>query len=122
MLRIFKVEGLEERRRALVAESEVYRQTLHLHARNFRLYATRTNNRFQGLTKLSPLIALALPLAKLLLERKKTRSRSPLLRLATAGFAGWKIYRKFSPVLKGLFSSHHHHPNGAHPSSVSAAR
>src|SRR3954454_8359637 len=108
MPRLFKVKGFEEKRRALAAESEVYRETLKLEVQNLQIYAMRTQRRFHGVTKASPLLMFLLPLAKSFFMRKrKSQSQSRrgrMLRLMTAGYAGWQMYRKFSPMLTGIFS------------------
>jgi hypothetical protein len=107
MLRIFKVKELEEKRRALAAESEVYRQTLTLEIQNLRLHAAHTKRRFSSLTTPNPLIMMILPFAKSFLVRsivRRTKNRFGLLRVAAGALFGWKVYRKFAPLLRDLLA------------------
>ena len=52
---------LEAKKRALVAESEVYRETLKLEVHNLRLYVSRTKQKLTGFTRPNPLLMLLVP-------------------------------------------------------------
>jgi hypothetical protein len=107
MPRIFKVRELEEKRRALAAESDVYRQTIRLEIQNLRLHALHTKRKFSSLTTPNPLLMMILPFAKSFLMKRmfrRSKNRFGLLRLAAGAFFGWKAYRKFAPLLGDLFS------------------
>jgi hypothetical protein len=91
MARIFKISELEERKRALAEESDLYRQTLRVEMHNLRLHAAWTRRRFTSLTT-SPLWAILPPLLRSFSKRKRRFSK---WRLLSTVFAGWQIYRKF---------------------------
>lgn len=98
MAAISKVNDIQARKRALVTESEVYREMLKLEAQNLQLYSLRMQRRFSKVAKLAPLLLLAKPAAGLLFARRKPARRGWI---GTA-FLGWRLYRQFAPTL-GLF-------------------
>jgi len=98
---------LEEKRMALVAESDVYRQTLLLEVQNLRLHALRTKRRFSRLTRPNPLLMLVLPIAKSFIVNRlfrRRRRQKGLMKLAAGALFGWNVYRKVKPFLGGIFS------------------
>jgi hypothetical protein len=99
MFRILKIKDLEERKRALVQESEVYRETLKLECENLRLHALQAQRKFSGLGGLNPLLMLMAPLAwKLGGKRAFPKMRF----LGTALFA-WKMFRRVRSISSFLF-------------------
>jgi hypothetical protein len=106
MARLFQVKQLEARKAALAAESEIYRQTLKLEVQNLRLHSLQTKRRFAALAS-HPLLDLLSLVAPLLGARFGGRfsDARPLrwLRLATTLFAGWRAWRRLTPLLHGLF-------------------
>jgi len=54
---------LEAKKRALVAESEVYREMLKLELHNLRLYVSRTKHKLKSFRRPNPLLMLLAPLA-----------------------------------------------------------
>jgi hypothetical protein len=86
------MSDLETRKRALVAEAEVYRETLKLQAQNLRIYTLKAQKKLFAPNLANPaLLALIVPLASWLLRRK--------LRKAT----GWLGRAAFlAPVMAGL--------------------
>ncbi len=106
MVRLFKVKEWEDKKRALAAESDVYRQTLNLEIQNLRLYTVRTRRKFNRLLSPNPVLTLVMPLLTAWLKgrflpRKKGGKWWPL---ATSAFMTWQLYRKFRPLLSGLLS------------------
>ena len=97
MFRIFKVKALEAKRKALAAESEVYRQTLKLEIQNLRLCGLEAKRK-ASIFKALPLLSLAAPLAGSFLGKNR-RSWS---RLLSAAVVGWKIYLKVASVIGGF--------------------
>jgi hypothetical protein len=100
MARFFKVSHLEARKRALVAESEVYRRTLDLEIQNLKLYRVQLGNKVARFGPSSPLWLLAAPLARMFL---RGRRRGGLPRMVGISLLGWQMYKRFSPFLSGLF-------------------
>jgi hypothetical protein len=101
MGRIFKVKELEAKKRALVEESDLYRQTLRFEVHNLRLHAMWTKRRMTALT-FSPLWTLVPPFLNSFLSKRKRRSSK--WRIFSTALAVWQLYRKFSGFLPSLFS------------------
>jgi hypothetical protein len=91
---------LEARKRALVAESEIYRQTLKLEFQNLRLYGAGLQRKFAAFRLLQPLLMLAAPFARGSF-RKRGFSK---FRLVTKAIWAWQLYRRIAPVLQRLRS------------------
>lgn len=98
MARVFKIADLQTRKRALVAESEVYRQTLALEVRNVQLYSLRLRKKFAFFSSLQPLVFMGVPLVGSMLRRRKRRRRG----LVGTIFLGLRLYRQFAPMLLQL--------------------
>ena len=92
---------LEAKKRALVAESEVYRETLRLEVHNLRLYVSRTKQKLTGFTRPNPLLMLLAPLAGGFFRKR----RASWLRRAAMAFLSWQVSNRLLPFLSGLFSS-----------------
>ncbi len=106
MAKIVRLKDLEARKRALVAESEVYRQTLTLEIQNLRLYGARMQKSVALLRVATPLLlGIAGPLfgSRLLRPGPRKKHRGTWARLFGASLMGWKVYRQFGPVLRGLW-------------------
>lgn len=109
MAGIDEMNALEAKRRALAAESEVYRQTLRIELQNLRLHTAQFKRRLSGwstipLLVLTPLVgnALGSRLGETFWGRRQ-RSRWP--RLIQAGMTGWRLYRQFKPVVQAIFGA-----------------
>jgi hypothetical protein len=110
MARILKVKQLQAKKRALVAESDVYRQSLMVEIRNLQLYGARMRQRFTALTS-SPLFIFLAPLAGSLLRmrfgsglpfmRRRGRRRPSLIRTLLISL---KLFRRMAPLLGGLLA------------------
>ncbi len=96
MAGLFKVRDLEARKRALITESEVYRETLKLEVQNLQLYSIRMRRRFSNLAKIAPLLLLVKPIASLFFKQRK-----PVVKRGLFGslILGWRLYRQFAPVV-----------------------
>jgi hypothetical protein len=97
MARIFKISELEEKKRALAAECDLYRQTLRLEMHNLRLHASWSKRRFTSITT-SPLWAILPPLLNSFSKRKRGHAFSKWRILSTL-LAGWQLYRKFRGIM-----------------------
>lgn len=102
MASILQVKDLKARKRALVAESEVYRQSLRLEIHNLRLYGVRMRRQLTGWTS-HPLVKLA-PLALSLFRSRRRKRSSGLFGALRTGFFLWQTYRKLAPGLWQLVS------------------
>lgn len=100
MARIFKIRELEDKKRALAEECDLYRQTLALEVQNLKMQAVLTKRRFTSLSA-SPLWAF-LPQLLSSFSKGKTRKSSKWRMLSTA-LAMWQVYRKFRGFIS-LFS------------------
>ncbi len=107
---LFQVKELEARKRALAAESEVYRQTLKFEARSIQLYTVYFKRRFLQARAVIPLLMLGLPASgyffrKMFIPKKPfaRKKRSSLARFITAAVFGWKMYQKLRPFCRDLF-------------------
>jgi hypothetical protein len=103
MARIFTIKELEARKRALVDECDLYRQTLSFEIHNLRLHATWTKRRASWLT-LSPLWPLIPPLIKAFVKRKQKQHRSSQWRLFSTALVGWQLYQKIARFVPAIFS------------------
>ena len=101
MVRLFKVKELEAKRRALAAESEVYRQTLNLEIQNLRMGVLQAKQKLTGFGAIKRLLMLGAPLFGSMLNSRK----SSLFRFVSAALMGWRLYGKASSLFGGLFKS-----------------
>jgi hypothetical protein len=100
---IFQVKELDARKRALAAQSEVYRQTLVMEARNLMLYGTYLRRRYTRPNPSNVLLLLAPVLGGLWMTRAR-KKRSMFSRVTGSALLGWKIYQKVAPYCGGFFS------------------
>jgi hypothetical protein len=86
----------EERKKLLVAESEVYRQLLRMELQTFKVYTTRTKRRLTSATSYLPLVMSGVPFLANMFMRKKGRSpASSFKRMTSLVMLGWKTYQRF---------------------------
>jgi hypothetical protein len=95
------MKELEDRKRALLAESEVYRQTLKLEIYNLRLFVKQSKLNVKSFASPSPWMLLT-ALAPLLARRSNFLSK---WRLIGTVVAGWKMYSRFNPLIMKLWST-----------------
>ena len=98
-------QQLEARKRALVAESEAYRQTLQLQVAQVQLQAEHLKRRLKLILFAQPLVAL-LPLGFKLLVGRKARatgnSNGKLGGIISAAMMGWRVARRFGPIFSAF--------------------
>jgi hypothetical protein len=106
MSRLFKVIGLDARKRALVEESEVYREMLKLQVRNLTLYSLSLRQQMQSPSALKSWAMLALPFAFKFFRRSSSRQKG-FLKGGTLGAAlmAFRTARRFAPMLMNFFST-----------------
>lgn len=96
------VKELEAKRRALVAESEVYRQTLLLEVMNVRLAGAKTRREISD--KIRPLLIMLAPLGAVAGIWRERRSQSKTANRKRGTIAKlllvYRLYRRFGPLLK----------------------
>ncbi|HVV72253.1 MAG TPA: hypothetical protein VHI52_12260, partial [Verrucomicrobiae bacterium] len=101
------MNSLAARKKALVAESEVYRQALRIEVQNVRLYAAQMKKRFNLLHSAKPLLTLLPLLAPFLGRRAAVRTETKpkgWRRWLNTGLLGWRMYRSMAPFLRTLNS------------------
>lgn len=105
MAKIFRLSELQERKRLLVAESEVYRQTLKLEVQNIRLYTVRVQKKFALMRLANPLFLLAGSLAGTrFFGRKRSKGRGKVRTLLALGMMSWRLFRNYGPLLQALLA------------------
>jgi hypothetical protein len=92
---------LEVKKKALAAESEVYRQMLGLEVRNLQIYGQRVRRKMDVLGVVQPLLALVHPEGQ-----GSGRRRHKWLHFAKTALAGWQLYRKLVPFVRTEFFGH----------------
>jgi len=97
--RLLKIKDLEQRKKALAEESDIYRETLKIQVQNLRLYGVRARRRFSVFSPSNPLMMLATPFAWAFIGKR----RFPKVRFITAAIIGWKLFRAARSVFPGLF-------------------
>ena len=98
MAGLFKLNDLEERKQALAAEAEVFRQALTLELQNLRLYAVQARRSMSKLSVSNPLMVLGAAMAGSMLKRR----RFGRMRLVTVALLGWQFYQRIFVPLRSL--------------------
>ena len=101
MVRLLKVKELEERKRFLLAKSEIYRQTLKLEIANVKFSTALLKRKLKARRAPFLLLASALPLAGLLFARKRMKPKQAAGLLGKL-LAGVKFLSQFKPLWKGF--------------------
>ena len=91
---------LEAKKKALVAESEVIRETMKLELHNLRLFGAQAKHKFTSFENPNRLLLLGAPLAGFLLRRK----RVSFLRRVAMGLMTYQFSSRVLPLLSGFFS------------------
>jgi len=93
------LSDLGAKKKALIAEAEVYRQTLKLEIQNLRLYGAKAKRAVGSFSFSNPLLVIGATLAGTLLKRRN----SFRLRAATVSFIAWQAYQRLFVPLRGIF-------------------
>src|SRR5882724_11508496 len=91
---------LDAKKQALIAESEVFRETLKLELHNLRLYGVRARQKFSNFGSPNKLLMLMAPFAGFILRRK----RSSFMRKVAMGLLSYQFTNRVLPFLSALFS------------------
>ena len=111
MAGIAKIRELEARKRALVTESEICRETLRADVQNLQLYGASFFKRIDQIRGIGPWLLLALPMAAPLVSffSRKRASQEPHSTRPSGikgGFAtamlALRLYRKYGPLVRTL--------------------
>jgi hypothetical protein len=93
---------LEEKKKLLVAESEVYRQLLKMELQTIKVYGIHTKRRMTSVSGYLPFVMSGLPFLSGLFGRRRSRSRtSSLKRMISLVMIGWKAYQRFGSHFNG---------------------
>jgi hypothetical protein len=91
---------LEAKKKALVAESEVYRETLKLELQNLRIYGITTKRRLSSFSRPGHWMMLLMPLVGAFFKKRQ----GPLLRRAVTALINWQLWSRLVPFVSGLFA------------------
>jgi hypothetical protein len=95
-----KVAELEARKRALAAESDVYREMIRWELRNLQLYGEQLRRKVSWFKSFNPLLMFAAPVARAVVTRK---ARSLKLRFVARAFLAWRLYKQYAPFVLQFF-------------------
>lgn len=101
MVRLLKVKELEERKKLVLAKSEMYRQTMKLEVANVRFSAALMKKKLKFARLASGLLGIAAPVAGLLVAQKRAKQSQ---RGGFVGklFAGIQLLGQLKPLLGNL--------------------
>ena len=108
MVRILKVKELEDRKRLLLAQSQMYRETIHLEVANVKFSLALLKRRLGWAKSAVGALGLAAPVIGLLLGLRGFRkSEAPRIKgrqsLFSRIMAGAHMLRQFRPLLRLFF-------------------
>ncbi|HLP76907.1 MAG TPA: hypothetical protein VK327_08305 [Candidatus Paceibacterota bacterium] len=95
------MNDLERRKRMLIVEAAVYRETLKLEVQNFRIYGIKTRRRLMSFGGGNPLLAMGLPMLTSLIAGKR-RAR----KWGALAFIGWQLYSRLGRAFADRSSCH----------------
>ena len=101
MARLLEIKELQDRKKALVAESEVYRQILRLEVQNARLYGIGMRRRCSSFGTSNPLLLFGIPLLNQFLKRRLTKRLGFLGKI----FSSWQMISKGLGIINGFLGS-----------------
>jgi len=88
------VSDLEARKKLLIAEAAVYRETLKLEVQNLRIYGLKTKKKLTSFRQGNPLFAFGIPvLTSLIARKRKARKWSAL------AFIGWQLFNRVGEMM-----------------------
>jgi hypothetical protein len=91
---------LENKKKMLVAECEVYRELLKLEVQTYRIHAIRLKKRASALGTYGPLAMSSLPFISAMFGGRKKKKMS-LNRLSSLVFLAWRTYKQVKPLFRG---------------------
>ncbi len=87
---------MEAKKRALIAESDIYRQALAVDFYNLRVHGARLKSKVSVLRKLEPFLAIGAAIAGAVPRKPRLRSRTLVGKLVKA----WSLYKMLAPLLE----------------------
>ncbi len=96
------MSDLENRKKLLITEAAVYRETLKLEIQNLRIYGIKAKRKMTSFGGGNPLLAVGIPmLTSFIAKKRKARKWGAL------AFIGWQLYNRFGAALtrRGSFST-----------------
>jgi hypothetical protein len=94
------VSELENRKKLLIAEAAVYRETLKLEMQNLRIYSIKAKRKLTSFGGGNPLLAFGVPMLTSLIARKRKARKWGAL-----AFMGWQLFNRVGPGLVERFTT-----------------
>jgi hypothetical protein len=116
MVRILKVDGLQERKKELRARSEIYRQTLVLEVTNVRMSVALLKKRFSGIKSVYRMFGWAVPVGGLLFGAKREAEGHGKSGFLTQLLSGLNLAGKIKSIFqkfKGAGHAEEEEPEGS---------
>jgi hypothetical protein len=88
------VNDLETRKKLLIAEGAVYRETLKLEFQNLRIYGIKTRQRLTSFRAGNPVLSFGVPILTSWIARKRKARKWGAL-----AFLGWQLFNRLGPAL-----------------------
>jgi hypothetical protein len=90
------MNDLERRKKLLIAEAAVYRETLKLKLefQNLRIYGIKTKRKLTSFRGGNPLLAFGIPMLTSLIARKRR-----VRKWSALAFLGWQLINRVAPAL-----------------------
>lgn len=101
MVRLLKVKELEDRKRFLLAKSEIYRQTLKLEIANVKFSTALIKRKLKARRLPLLLLGSTLPLAGMFFAKKRAQPK-PAAGLLGKLLSGIKLFGQLKPLWKGM--------------------
>ena|SRR5690348_3502650 len=102
MVRILKVKELEERKRLLLTQSEMYRQTMRLEVANVKYSVALLKRKFNFLKSSYRTLGAFAPLLGLFFGRKKAEKKAEGGSFFSKLLAGLRMFSQLRPILQGF--------------------
>ncbi len=105
MVRILKVKELDDRKKLLLAQSEMYRETLRLEVANVKFSVALLRRRLDFVKSAVGVVGVAAPVLGLVLGLRGFRKKDVVMPAAKRGMfsklvAGWQMFRRFRPLVQ----------------------
>jgi hypothetical protein len=102
MVRFLKITEIEQRKKVLVARSQMYRDTLTLEVANVRYSVALLKRRLKSGRNILLLLSSVFPLTGIFLARSKVKQAGGVLGKLMSGV---RLFSQFAPLLKKFHSS-----------------
>lgn len=105
MAGITKIAELQARKRALVTESEICRESLKSEVENLRLELASVVGKLDKARRVASLVMMAAPVAGFAFRRRAQQAPtkpSRFKRMIGSAMIGVRLYRKYAPMAKSM--------------------